>query len=129
MIESDCSIDFWSDFLSEEAIDLLEVFDNDDWSNLTKEVMQMDVDSQVRIAETLSEVVTITGVGILLELLNNSDNEDVLEATIDSLNAISQLKGGLAVTEQQFNKIKEQSNKSNLINIPAKKLLSRVKIS
>jgi len=128
MIESHSSIDYWADVLSEDAIEVLNNFNNSDWEKLNEEVVKFSKDSQEKVAETLSEAITDSGINILLKLLTFSDSKGVLEATIDSLNSIYQQKDKVYLTEAQRHKVKSLSKENNLASIPAKNLLSIIRL-
>lgn len=90
-IGADHSLDYWSDLGIDHAISIAQSLTDADWSCLRETWEEYDSTVQTRIAEVASEVPEWThSIGTMLLEMLSSDNDDVVEASLDSLNSISQ---------------------------------------
>lgn len=90
-IGADHSLDYWSDLGIDHAISIAQGFTDADWNCLRETWKEYGPLVQTRIAEVASEVRNWThSIGAMLLEMLSSDDDDVVEASIDSLNSISQ---------------------------------------
>jgi HEAT repeat protein len=122
VLEIECSVDYWSDQAIDEAIQYLERFDNSDWNELVQSVNSKPIGWQARCAETMSEVASEKAIPVLMSLLGSS-SEDVLEATIDSLNSFSQSGKIIEFSESERGTLQGFVDRGGLIGTVAKRLL------
>jgi hypothetical protein len=88
---------YWSDVGMSDAIALLEDFTDEEWTELEKLLTDRPSLWQVSCAETLGEITdTDRGFELLLSLMRIGD-EDVVLASLDSINALAST--GLNITE------------------------------
>jgi hypothetical protein len=122
VLEIECSADYWSDHAIDEAIQYLERFENSDWNELIQSMNNKPIEWQARCAETMSEVAPEKAMPVLMSLLDSS-SEDVLEATIDSLNSLSQSGETIKFSEIQRAILQSFVDRGGLIGTVAKRLL------
>jgi hypothetical protein len=91
-VASDFSLDYWADEAIDEAVSLANNLSLDDFNELSSCWLNFDIVTKVRIAEILSEVELFLEyrIKILMHMLE-SDQEDIVEASMDSINSIIQM--------------------------------------
>lgn len=86
-LNGDFSDDYWSDVGISEAATVLSSFSDNDWDFLSQQLKVKETLWLQRCAETLSEVDSPHVVGVLMKLIDQSDNSVVIAAA-DSLNSL-----------------------------------------
>lgn len=122
VLNTKCSVDYWSEQAIDIAIRYLESFESSDWSDLFQGVNSESVEWQVRCAETMSEVTSEKAIKVLLHLLGSS-SEDVVEATIDSLNSLTQAGELIDFSENDRAILKNVACRGGIAGIISKRLL------
>lgn len=87
---SEFSVDYWSDEGINIAVTTVENFSEDDWKLLVINASEKSPDWQVKLANVLGDFTTENSVSILISLLG-SNNDEVIEAAIDSIRGMTHL--------------------------------------
>jgi len=114
ILDGDYSVDYWSDVGIDEAVKVLKKFESKDWNNLVEKLPNRTTTWQTRCAETLSEASPENAIPILLNMLL-SKQQDVLEASLDSLNSFKQFGKHISFSSEQQQLLETVSNKNDLI--------------
>lgn len=89
-LSSEFSVDYWSDEGINIAVNTVENFSEDDWKLLVINASEKSLDWQVKLANVLGDFTTENSVTILISLLG-SNNDEVIEAAIDSIRGMTHL--------------------------------------
>ena len=113
-ISNEYSIDYWSDVAIEEAVVLAHAMSPAEWAALSTDWERLPPNAQARLAEVASEVSTgAPSIPLMLIAMLSSSDSEVVEASLDSLNSISQSSperfGGLDIGPA-LDKIKPAGN-------------------
>lgn len=125
LLNTEFSIDYWSDEIIDEAIFIISNFNDKDWDNLSGNWRNKDAKWKERCAETLSEIESQKRLYILLSMLD-SETEEVLEAVVDSLYSLAQQNVQIGLTLKQKEKIKKLSKTGKITKIIASNLLEKI---
>lgn len=91
VVSSEYSPNYWADEEVEHAIELANRLSASDWSIIATKWTVYDVLVQARIAEVASEIESwVSDIETILIEMLSSRSDDVVEASIDSLNSIAQ---------------------------------------
>lgn len=88
---SEFSVDYWSDEGINIAVTTVENFSEDDWKLLVINASEKSPDWQVKLANVLGDFTTENSVTILISLLG-SNNDEVIEAAIDSIRGMTNIE-------------------------------------
>ena len=122
LLDKRYSPDLWSDEGINVAVEILDGFSASDWNVLTREIKTKDGIWQAKCAETLSESNPRYAIPILKSMLS-SDNKDVVEAAVDSLNSFSQDGFDIELDEHEKLIVTDLSKGSGLLASIAERLL------
>lgn len=90
-LSSEFSVDYWSDEGINIAVNTVENFSEDDWKLLVINASEKSPDWQVKLANLLGDFTTENSVTILISLLG-SNNDEVIEAAIDSIRGMTNIE-------------------------------------
>lgn len=90
-LSSEFSVDYWSDEGINIAVTTVENFSEDDWKLLVINASEKSPDWQVKLANLLGDFTTENSVTILISLLG-SNNDEVIEAAIDSIRGMTNIE-------------------------------------
>lgn len=125
LLNYDCSDDYWEDEGIDEATEILQQFSSSDWDALKEKSECGPSRWKTRCAQTLSEVKSNSSISILLQLLLSTDN-DVVEASIDSINSLLQSGSEFYFDKPQVEIIKKHTTSDGVISIAAKRLFDQI---
>lgn len=87
---SEFSVDYWSDEGITIAVNTVGNFSEDDWKLLISNANKKNPDWQIKLANVLGDFTTENSMTILISLLG-SNNDEVIEAAIDSIRGMTHL--------------------------------------
>lgn len=90
-LSSEFSVDYWSDEGINIAVSTVENFSEDDWKLLVINASEKSPDWQVKLANVLGDFTTENSATILISLLG-SNNDEVIEAAIDSIRGMTNIE-------------------------------------
>ena len=89
-LSSEFSVDYWSDEGITIVVNTLVNFSEDDWKLLIINANKKNPDWQIKLANVLGDFTTENSMTILISLLG-SNNDEVIEAAIDSIREMTHL--------------------------------------
>lgn len=125
LLNYDCSEDYWEDEGIDEATEILKQFSSFDWDALKEKSECESPRWKVRCAQTLSEVISDNSLSILSQFLSSVDN-NVVEASIDSINSLLQSGSEFSLDRSQVEIIERHAAFDGVISIVAKRLLDQI---
>lgn len=90
-LSSEFSWDYWSDEGITIAVNTVVNFSEDDWKLLIINANKKNPDWQIKLANVLGDFTTENSMTILISLLG-SNNDEVIEAAIDSIRGMTHLE-------------------------------------
>lgn len=126
-VKLDFANDYWPDVGVVEASELADELSEGEWDWFCENWKEMEVIAQTRFAEIASETSHLTDetMAMLLEMLS-SDSPDIVEASIDSMNSISQNLIHRFDLDKTINLLKHSSPEGRLAKIVLASLLTRL---
>ena len=126
-ITGDYSDDLWSDVVIEDAIQLANAMSIEDWKSIYTEFSEYDDLTRFRIAQIVTDVSGRNEyLGYMLYDMLSSSNCEVVEASVDSLNSLSQSQPQNLNLEKLQLLLKEEFSGGDLFNRVLESLRQRV---
>ena len=106
---------WWYDFEEDIAISFLEQFNKNDWATLSTIWFKKPQMWQIHCAQTLSEGEIEKSLPILLSMLQ-SENQELVEVTVDSLNALLSYGARIKLNSNELSIVNKLRGKSKLVD-------------
>jgi hypothetical protein len=125
LLSMEFSMDYWSDEIIDEAISIMNKFDDKDWELILDNWSNKDTVWKERCAATLSATQPEKSLSILLSMLN-SESGEVLEAVVDSLYSLAQDNIQINLSSEQLTKLRKLSTTGKIYGIIVSNLLEKL---